>query len=89
MSFYKLWFALHEGTVRAPQVIKFIQQLQARIGQKLLLVWDGLRPHPSRAVQAFLTGLGRARGTIAGVCTRAEPGGIPVGLPQKTTPWPT
>jgi transposase len=57
VSFYELWFALHEGTIRAPQVIEFIQQLQARIGQKLLLVWDGLKAHTSRAVQAFLESL--------------------------------
>jgi transposase len=60
VSFYELWFALHEGTIRAPQVIEFIQQLQARIGKQLLLVWDGLRPHTSRAVQAFLESLGGA-----------------------------
>jgi transposase len=60
VSFYELWFALHEGTIRAPQVIEFIQQLQARIGQKLLLVWDGLRSHTSPAVQAFLESLGGA-----------------------------
>jgi transposase len=60
VSFCELWFALHEGTIRAPQVIEFIQQLQARIGKKLLLIWDGLRAHSSRAVQAFLAGLAGA-----------------------------
>lgn len=60
VSFYELWFALHEGTIRAPQVIEFIKQLRARIGKKLLLVWDGLRTHASRAVRAFLNSLGGA-----------------------------
>ena len=60
VSFYELWFALHEGTIRAPQVIEFIQQLRARIGKKLLLIWDGLSAHGSRAVRAFLAGLGEA-----------------------------
>jgi transposase len=60
VSFCELWFALHEGTIRAPQVIEFIQQLQARIGQKLLLIWDGLSAHGSRAVRAFLASLGEA-----------------------------
>jgi transposase len=60
VSFCELWFALHEGTIRAPQVIEFIQQLQARIGQKLLLIWDGLSAHGSRAVRAFLESLGEA-----------------------------
>src|SRR3954447_22880423 len=60
VSFCELWFALHEGTIRAPQVIEFIKQLQARIGQKLLLIWDGLSAHGSRAVRAFLQSLGEA-----------------------------
>jgi transposase len=60
VSFYELWFALHEGTIRAPQVIEFIQQLQARIGQKLLLIWDGLSAHGSRAVRAFVDSLAGA-----------------------------
>jgi transposase len=60
VSFYELWFALHEGTIRAPQVIEFVKQLRARIGQKLLLVWEGLPPHGSRAVRAFLDSLGGA-----------------------------
>jgi len=60
VSFCELWFALHEGTIRAPQVIEFVKQLQARIGQKLLLVWDGLSAHGSRAVRAFLEGLAGA-----------------------------
>jgi transposase len=60
VSFCELWFALHEGTIRAPQVIEFIQQLQARIGQKLLIIWDGLSAHGSRAVRAFLDSLAGA-----------------------------
>ena len=85
VSFYELWFALHEGTIRAPQVIEFIQQLQARIGKKLLLVWDGLRPHTSRAVQTFLAGLGGAVRVerLPAYAPELKPGGIPVGLPKK------
>jgi len=60
VSFCELWFALHEGTIRAPQVIEFVKQLQARIGQKLLLIWDGLSAHGSRAVRSFLESLGEA-----------------------------
>jgi transposase len=60
VSFCELWFALHEGTIRAPQVVEFVKQLQARIGQKLLLIWDGLSAHGSRAVRAFLDSLGGA-----------------------------
>jgi transposase len=60
VSFCELWFALHEGSIRGPQVVEFIQQLQARIGQKLLLIWDGLSAHGSRVVRTFLEGLGEA-----------------------------
>ena len=60
VSFYELWFALHEGTIRGPQVVEFIQQLQARIGKKLLLIWDGPSAHGSRVVRAFLDSLAGA-----------------------------
>jgi transposase len=85
VSFYELWFALHEGTIRAPQVIEFVKQLQARIGQKLLLIWDGLSAHGSRAVRAFLDSLeGAVRvERLPAYAPRAEPGGVPVGPPQK------
>jgi transposase len=58
VSFCELWFAVHEGTIRAEQVIEFVKQLQARIGGKLWLIWDGLSSHRSRAVRAFLESLG-------------------------------
>ncbi|MBV8834408.1 MAG: transposase, partial [Acidobacteriaceae bacterium] len=85
VSFYELWFALHEGTIRGPQVIEFIQQLQARIGQKLLLIWDGLSAHGSRVVRAFLDCLAGAVRVerLPAYAPEREPGGVPVGAPQK------
>ncbi|MBV9488201.1 MAG: transposase [Verrucomicrobia bacterium] len=83
VSFYELWFALHAGTLGAPQVIELIQQLRARIGQKLLLIWEELSAHGSRAVRAFLENLGEAV-RVEGLPTYAperEPGGGPLGAP--------
>jgi DDE superfamily endonuclease len=88
VSFCELWFALHEGTIRAPQVIEFIQQLRARIGEKLLLIWDGLSAHGSRAVRAFLESLGEAVRVewLPTYAPEREPGGVPLGAPQKSRP---
>jgi DDE superfamily endonuclease len=72
VSFYELWFALHEGTIRAPQVIEFVQQLRARIGKKLLLVSRraAAAHQPGSARLPGLAGWGGARGTLA----RLRPG---------------
>jgi len=85
VSFCELWFALHEGTIRAPQVIEFVKQLQARIGQKLLLISRrALGPRQPGGTQlSGEPGRGGARGTLAQLCARVEPGGVPLGPPQK------
>jgi len=72
VSFYELWFALHEGGTRDSQLIEFIERVRARIGKKLLLVWAELPAHGSQAVRAFLEGLGEA--------VRAEP--LPACAPE-------
>jgi hypothetical protein len=85
VSFCELWFAVHEGTIRAEQVIEFVKQLQARIGGKLWLIWDGLSAHRSRAVRAFLARLGEAVRVerLPAYAPEREPGGVPVGSPQR------
>ena len=37
-----LYFQLHEGSVKAPEVIAFLNHLQQHISGKLLVIWDGL-----------------------------------------------
>lgn len=49
-----LYFQLHEASVKAPEVIGFLQHLQRHIDGKLLVVWDGLPAHRSRLVADYL-----------------------------------
>jgi hypothetical protein len=37
-----------------PDVVRFLQHLLDQVQEKLLVVWDGLPIHPSRAVKEFL-----------------------------------
>jgi len=54
VSFYQFYFRLIEGSVKTPHVIEFLKQLQERIGRRLLVVWDGLASHKSKAVRDFV-----------------------------------
>ncbi len=41
---------LHEGAIRAPQNVLFLQALRRHLERSLLVVWDVLRVHRSRRV---------------------------------------
>jgi transposase len=45
MSFRQIYFRLHEGSIKAPEVVEFLQHLGAQIPGSLTIVWDGLRAH--------------------------------------------
>ena len=45
-----LYFQLHEDSVKAPEVVGFLQHLQQHIAGKLLVIWDGLPAHRSKVV---------------------------------------
>lgn len=49
-----LYFQLHEDSVKAPEVVAFLQHLQQHIPGKLLVIWDGLPAHRSKLVAAYL-----------------------------------
>lgn len=49
-----LYFQLHEASVKAPEVIAFLEHLQRHIEGKLLVVWDGLPAHRSKLVADYL-----------------------------------
>lgn len=38
LSHWRFYFRLYAGTIRTPQVIEFLQALQATIGKKLLII---------------------------------------------------
>lgn len=58
VSFRQIYFRLHEGSIKAPEIIAFIDHLCRHIHGALLIVWDGLRGHWSRAVREHVEGMG-------------------------------
>jgi transposase len=56
VSLYQFYFKLVEGSVKTPHVIEFLRQLQARIARPMLVIWDGLAAHKSRAVRDHVEG---------------------------------
>lgn len=53
-------FRLHEGAIRSPQIVQFLQALRRHLKQPLLIVWDGLQAHRSRMVRQYVAGTGGA-----------------------------
>ncbi len=51
---WNFYFRLFAGAVRSPQVTEFLAHLLRHLGGKLLIVWDGLPVHRSRAVWEFV-----------------------------------
>lgn len=49
-----LYFQLHEDSVKAPEVVAFLQPLQQHIPGPLLVIWDGLPAHRSKLVADYL-----------------------------------
>jgi transposase len=45
---------LHEGAIKSPQVIAFLQELHRQIPGKLLLLWDGAPIHRSKLVSTYV-----------------------------------
>ena len=56
MTFVNFYFQLYEGSIKGPQVIRFLRHLQRHLKGKLILLWDRLPAHRSRLVQDYLAG---------------------------------
>ena len=54
ITFDQFYFRLYHGAIRAEQIIHFLGQLGRQIQGKLLLVWDNLPAHRSRAVKDWI-----------------------------------
>jgi transposase len=52
---FNFYFQIHNGSVKGPQVIEFLQHLQRHIPGKLLILWDGASIHRSALVRDYLT----------------------------------
>jgi transposase len=58
ITVWNFYFRLFPGSIKAPQVIEFLEHLQRHIGRKLTIIWDGLPAHRSRLVRDFVAGQG-------------------------------
>ena len=54
VTWWNFYFRLFPGAIRSPQIIVFLSHLLRHIPGKLLIVWDGLPGHRSRAVWEFV-----------------------------------
>jgi putative transposase len=50
-------FRLYDGSVKKEQVVEFLKALKAQFKRKLLIIWDGARPHRSGLVRDYLDSL--------------------------------
>jgi transposase len=50
----QLYRQIHEGPLRAPEVVQFLEHLEQQIPGPLLVLWDGASIHRNRVVQQFL-----------------------------------
>jgi transposase len=57
ITWWNFYFRLYPGTIRAPQVVEFLQHLCRHIRAPLLIVWDRLPSHRSRLVRDYITSL--------------------------------
>jgi putative transposase len=42
------------GTVRSPQLVRFLKHLRRHVAGPVILIWDGLNVHRSAATRAYL-----------------------------------
>jgi transposase len=54
VTWWNFYFRLFPGAIRSPQIIEFLSHLLRHIPGKLLIVWDGLPGHRSRATWEFI-----------------------------------
>ncbi len=60
ITIWNFYFRLFPGSIKAPQIIEFLEHLQRHISGRLTLIWDGLPVHRSRLVREFVTAQGGA-----------------------------
>ena len=78
VTWWNFYFRLFPGAIRSPQIIEFLSHLLRHIPGKLLIVWDGLPGHRSRAVWEFVR---KQRGRLwleflPGLCSGTESGRV-------------
>ena len=53
VSFWQFYFRLFPGSIKAPQLVEFLQALRRHIDGPLLIIWDRLQGHRSKLVRQF------------------------------------
>ncbi len=56
MTLKRFFFQIRSGSIKGPQVVEFIQNLQRHLKAHLLIIWDGAAIHRSKLVAQFLRG---------------------------------
>ena len=51
VSYWRYYFRFFAGSIKSPQIVQFLNALQATIGKRLLIVWDRLLAHRSWLVR--------------------------------------
>lgn len=54
LSRWRFYFRFFAGAIRSAQIIEFLRALRDQIRRPLLVIWDGVGPHKSRAVRQWL-----------------------------------
>ena len=54
ITLWNFYFRLFLGSIKAPQVIEFLEHLQRHLGRRLTIVGDGLPVHRSRLLRQFV-----------------------------------
>jgi len=47
LALWRFYFQIHAGSIKAPQVVEFLQHLQRHISGKIRILWDGAGIHRS------------------------------------------
>lgn len=81
ISLKSLYFQVHEESIKSAQVIGFLEHLQRHVRGKLLVIWDGLPAHRSKAVAALAVRnqRGGVGGATARLCAGAQSHRVPLG----------
>jgi transposase len=58
ISLRSIYFQIHEESIKAPHVIGFLEHLQRYVKGRILVIWDGLPAHRSKAVRQYLARTG-------------------------------
>lgn len=54
ITWWNFYFQIFPGTIKAPQIIEFLQHLLRHLRRPLVVIWDGLPGHRSAEVREFV-----------------------------------